>query len=261
MVASGNDFVVVDNRRGVVKNAAAFSKRVCELHQGVGADGVLLYEKSAKADFRMRIINLDGSEAAACGNGFRCIALYAREVIKLPPKMIFESGSGLIEAAVGQSGDVKVQLVKPRIFEMSGMLEVSGHRLHYAFVDTGVPHIVIFVEGLGKIDVATIGRAVRTHAKFRPAGTNVNFVEVKSKREIMVRTYERGVENETLACGTGSTASSVVSVLKGYVATPVTVHTRGGEKLVIDLERKGTVVTKAFLQGKSQVVYRGEYFL
>jgi len=205
-------------------------------------------------------VNLDGSEAAACGNGFRCIALYAREVMNMPSTMKFESGSGLIEAKVGAQGMIKVQLVKPRIFEMNGEIEVLNHRLHYAFLDTGVPHTVIFVEGLPNINVFEIGRAIRTHAAFKPAGTNVNFVEIKDKKEITVRTYERGVENETLACGTGSTASAVVSVLKGYVAAPVTVHTRGGEKLVIDMEQKGAAVQKVFLEGKARFVYKGEYF-
>lgn len=261
MVASGNDFVVVDNRAKIIKDASVFAKKVCALHQGAGADGLLLYEKSSKADFKMRILNLDGSEAAACGNGFRCIALFAREVMKRPAAMKFESGSGLVEAKIGANEMVKVQLVKPRIFEMDGVIEVLGHRMHYAFLDTGVPHTVIFVEGLEKIDVAGIGRAIRTHGRFGSAGTNVNFVEVKNKKEIAVRTYERGVENETLACGTGSTASVVVSVLKKYAKPPVTVTTRGGEKLVIDVMRKGADIQKVFLQGKARFVYKGEYYL
>ena len=261
MVASGNDFVVVDNREKIVRDASAFAKRICALHQGAGADGLLLYERSSKADFKMRIINPDGSEAAACGNGFRCIALYAHKIMGRSARMRLESGSGVVEARVSGNGTVKAQLVKPRILDMNGVIEVSGHRLHYAFLDTGVPHTVIFAEGLGKINVAEIGRAIRTHGRFRPAGTNVNFVEVKNKKEIAVRTYERGVENETLACGTGSTASAVISVLKKYARTPVTVHTRSGERLVIDMQRKGRDVQKVFLEGKAQFVYKGEYYL
>jgi len=261
MVASGNDFVVVDNRRKIIKNAGAFSREICALHQGAGADGVLLYENSARADFRMRIVNLDGSEAAACGNGFRCIALYARKIMRMSPEMRFESGSGLIEAEVKSVGFVKVQLIKPRIFETDGKLVLGSRNLGYAFLDTGVPHTVIFSEGLEKIDVFTLGRAVRQHSRFKPAGTNVNFVEIRNRKEIRVRTYERGVENETLACGTGSTASAVISVLKGHCLPPVTVHTRGGEKLVIDMVRKGSGIEKVFLQGKAKFVYKGEYYL
>jgi len=261
MVASGNDFVVVDNRRGVVKDALAFTREICRQHQGVGADGVLLFESSKKANFKMRIINLDGSEAAACGNGFRCIALYAHEVLKYSSRMNFESGSGLIEAEVGPKDSIRVQLMKPRIFEVAGVLEVGKRRIHYAFLNTGVPHVVIFAEGLEKTEVFETGRAIRNHTRFQPFGTNVNFVEVKNKKEIAVRTYERGVENETLACGTGSTASAIVSVLKGYVESPVNVLTKSGEKLRIDMRKKEDEITKVFLEGKAQFVYKGEYFL
>ena len=261
MVASGNDFVVVDNRRGVVKDVVAFARGICRLHQGVGADGVLLFESSKKANFKMRIINLDGSEPAACGNGFRCIALYAHDILKYSSRMNFESGSGLIEAEVGPKDSVRVQLMKPRVFEMDGIVEVCKRRIHYSFLDTGVPHVVVFVDDLEKVDVFETGKAIRHHAHFQPFGTNVNFVKVKSKKEIAGRTYERGVENETLACGTGSTASAVISVLKGLVEPPVNVLTRGGEKLRIDMQRKGDEITKVFLEGKAQLVYRGEYFL
>ncbi|MFA5167083.1 MAG: diaminopimelate epimerase [Candidatus Omnitrophota bacterium] len=261
MVASGNDFVVVDNRRGAVKDATAFAREICRSHLGAGADGLLLFENSKKANFKMRILNSDGSEAAACGNGFRCIALYAHDILKYSSRMNFESGSGLIEAEVGQKNQIKVQLVKPRVFERDGIVEVCKHRLHYAFLDTGVPHVVIFVEGLEKVEVFEIGRAIRNHTHFQPFGTNVNFVEVKSKKEIKVRTYERGVENETLACGTGSTASAVVSVLKGYTEPSVNVLTQSGEKLRIEMQRKGDEITKVFLEGKARFVYKGEYFL
>jgi len=260
MVASGNDFVVVDNRRGIVKDANAFARQICRPHQGIGADGVLLFESSKKANFKMRILNLDGSEAAACGNGFRCIALYAHEVLKYSSLMNFESGSGRIEAQVGSQNSVKVQLVKPRIFEMDGIMEVQKHRLHYSFLDTGVPHVVVFVKDLEKAEVVEVGRAIRNHTHFQPFGTNVNFVEAHGKKEITVRTYERGVESETLACGTGSTASAIVSVLKGSAESPVNVLTRGGEKLRIEIRKKGQEITKVFLEGQAQFVYKGDYF-
>ena len=209
----------------------------------------------------MRILNLDGSEAAACGNGFRCIALYAHDVLKYSSRINFESGSGVIEAEVGQKNQIKVQLIKPRVFEMEGVVEVRKRRIPFTFLDTGVPHVVIFTEDLGKVDVFETGKAVRHHTHFQPFGTNVNFVEVRSKKEIAVRTYERGVENETLACGTGSTASAVVSVLKGLAEPPVSVLTKSGEKLRIDIQRKNGEITKVFLEGKAQFVYKGEYFL
>jgi diaminopimelate epimerase len=261
MVASGNDFVVVDNRRGIVKDAVAFTRGICRPHLGAGADGVLLFENSKTANFKMRILNSDGSEAAACGNGFRCIALYAYDILKYSSRMNFESGSGQIEAEVKQEGQIKVQLIKPRIFEMDGVVEVRKQKIRFAFLDTGVPHTVIFTEDLEKVDVFEIGKAIRHHTHFQPFGTNVNFVEVRGKKEIAVRTYERGVENETLACGTGSVASAVISVLTERVESPVNVMTRSGEKLRIEMQKKEKEIAKVFLEGNAQFVYKGEYLL
>ncbi|MBI3312914.1 MAG: diaminopimelate epimerase [Candidatus Omnitrophica bacterium] len=257
MVASGNDFVVVDNRRKVVKDPLRFTREVCTPHTGIGADGVLLLENSGRADFKMRIINSDGSEAEACGNGFRCIARYAREILKYPPRFEFESISGLVKAEV-KNGTVKVRLPDPKDYRESGDIEVLGHRLHYSFINTGVPHTVIFVEGLEKIDVEKLGSAIRHHKTFKPKGTNVNFVEVRGRSEIEVRTYERGVEGETQACGTGSTASAIISSLAGYTLAPVRVKTRGGETLTISFKKNGKKVTDVFLEGQADFVYEGK---
>lgn len=258
MVASGNDFIVIDNRKKTVKDPVALTRKICALHTGVGADGVLLFENSRKADFKMRIINSDGSEAEACGNGFRCIALYAREKMGYPMEFKFESLSGLIEAKVAKKGRVKVQLVQPSGIKLREEIHVKGHRLHYSFLNTGVPHAVIFVEGLEKIDVAGLGSAIRYHDHFKPKGTNVNFVEVASNRLIHVRTYERGVENETLACGTGSTASALASALLGYTRPPVQVKTSGGEILTVDFQREGSKITSVTLEGEVRFVYEGK---
>jgi diaminopimelate epimerase len=260
MVASGNDFIVIDNRQLKIKNLVPFAKQICALHTGIGADGILLFENSRKADFKMRIINSDGSEAEACGNGFRCIALYAKEKMGYPAKFSFESISGIIQAEV-KGNRVKVELAKPSDFRERSEIMVLGHRLHYSFINTGVPHTVIFVEGLSKIDVVGLGRAIRYHENFKPKGTNVNFVEVKSAKEIQVRTYERGVENETLACGTGSTASAVISGLLGYTQPPVRVKTSGGEILSVDFQKNGNHIAKATLEGEVKWVYEGKLLL
>lgn len=256
MEASGNDFIVVDNRLKLVKDATAFAKKICVPHTGVGADGLLLLESSRKADFKMRIVNSDGSEAEACGNGFRCIALYAHTMLKLPTQFKFESLAGLIEARI-QKNNVKVKMVKPTGYK-EGQIEVLQNRLHYFFLNTGVPHVVIFVQGLRKVDVQELGRAIRNHASFKPKGTNVNFVEVTGKKSIHVRTYERGVEQETLACGTGSTAAAIVSALMGYTTAPVSVKTSGGELLTIDFKIAGKDVKSAYLEGEARFVYEGK---
>ncbi len=256
MVASGNDFIVVDNRRGVIKHPKNFAAEVCQIHHGIGADGVLLLENSKKAAFKMRIINSDGSEAEACGNGFRCIALYAYERLGLPHHFQFESLAGILSAEV-TAPRVKVGMVQPKDYRTRQTLEVSGNRLHYSFINTGVPHAVILVEGLAKIDVENLGRAVREHRAFKPKGTNVNFVEVKNNHEIQVRTYERGVEKETLACGTGSTASALITALAGYTKSPVAVHTSGGEVLKIGFQITSSKILDVSLEGEAKIVYEG----
>ena len=257
MVASGNDFVVVDNRKKVVKNPKRFTQEVCPQHTSVGADGVLLLENSRKNAFKMRIINSDGSEAEACGNGFRCIALYAKKKLGFPNRFHFDSISGTIEAAV-EKNKICVGLAKPKGLKKRAEIQVLGHRLHYSFLNTGVPHVVIFVEGLSKVDVKSLGRAIRKHKAFAPKGTNVNFVEVKSRKEIQIRTYERGVEDETLACGTGSTASAIISSLLGYTKSPVRVKTKSGEVLTVHFTIKGTQIQNVKLEGTAKAVYEGK---
>lgn len=258
-VASGNDFVIVDNRKGTVKNPAQLCQRICNRHLGIGADGLLLFENSRKANFKMRILNSDGSEAEACGNGFRCIALFAKDKLGYSSHFRFEALAGIIQAHVNGKR-VRVEMVTPTGLKKKAEIQVDGHRLHYSFLNTGVPHVVIFVEGLSKISVEELGRAIRYHADFQPKGTNVNFVEVKSEKEIHVRTYERGVEKETLACGTGSTASALLSSLLGYTRPPVRVRTSGGEILSVDFKIEGDKMTHVTLEGEVKLVYEGKFF-
>lgn len=257
MVATGNDFVVVDNRKKAVTDAPRFAREVCDRHQGVGADGLLLLEPSKGADYKMRIVNADGSEAEACGNGFRCAALLAYEKLGFPAQQTFESLAGKIDAFVKRSR-VRVRLMNPSDFKEEEKIQAAGRDLHYYFIRVGVPHVVIFVEGVSEMPVFEIGREVRYHPHFKPAGTNVNFVEIKGPRSIAVRTYERGVEVNTLACGTGSTASAVVSVLMGRVETPVEVRTEGGEILTVDFARNGEKVENVYLEGGAKIVFEGE---
>lgn len=258
MVASGNDFVVIDNRRRELKIDAAWVQRICRPHTGVGADGVLIFEPSPKTSFRMSIFNPDGSKAEACGNGFRCVARFAKEKLGLPSRFEFESDAGLIGASV-KGEEIAVDLVAPSAYQESAEIEVMDRRLHYSFIHTGVPHAVIFVEGLAKIEVQELGRAIRRHERFHPRGTNVNFVEVKGRHELHVRTYERGVEKETLACGTGSAAAAVVSALRGYVTPPVEVTTSGGEILGVDFQMKDGAVAGLSLAGKAHFVFEGRW--
>jgi len=257
MVASGNDFVVIDNRKKIISDPARFAREACRSHTGVGADGILLLESSRKAEYKMRILNADGSEAEACGNGFRCVALLAHERLGFPARHRFESLAGVIDVEV-KGSRVRVRLMEPKDFQDREKILVNGRELHYYFIRVGVPHVVIFVEGLSGLPVEEIGRAVRIHPRFQPAGTNVNFVEVKGPQAIDVRTYERGVEAETLACGTGTTASAIVSAKAGHVRPPVKVQTEGGEVLAVDFVENGNQVKEVYLEGEAKFVFEGK---
>ena len=257
MEASGNDFVVVDNRKKLISDAASFAKDACQRHTGIGGDGLLLMESSKKADFKMRILNADGSEAEACGNGFRCIALLAHRKLNFGREHRFESLGGRIDAFV-TGGRVRVRLMDPKDFLERQKIKLGEKELTYCFIRVGVPHVVIFVEGLSQLPVFELGRAIRYHSQFKPAGTNVNFVEVTGPHSICIETYERGVEENTEACGTGSTASALVSALAGYVEPPVEVKTRGGEILTVDFLKKGNRIQDVYLEGEAKLVYEGK---
>jgi len=267
--ASGNDFILLDNSKGKSKVSSAlyekFTKKYCSRKLGIGADGVLVIESSKKADFKMRIFNADGSEAQMCGNGARCVGLWA-SLAKGKKNVKFDTEAGLIEAKVkgkGNSAAVKIKTSTPFGLKIDLPLKVSRRKIKVNFVNTGVPHAVIFVQGLEKIDVDKIGREVRFHKQFKPAGTNVNFVEIKGKNSLAVRTYERGVEAETLACGTGSLASAIISYfklnprVKQKKAISLSVSTKSKDilKVTFDLLNK---VSNVWLEGEAYLVYKGE---
>lgn len=246
MSGGGNDFIVVDNRKRAVKSPPHFAVKYCHRKTGIGADGILLIENSnqpAASAFRMRYFNSDGSRAAFCGNGARCIALFAYLKKIASRKMKFESDAGPIAAEVLGGNDygrkinpccnVKVKMPPPKNIKQNLEIKTSGKNIDASFIDTGVPHAVVFVKNIKNIDVNDLGRKIRRHGKFRPAGANVNFVKVTGRNKLQIRTYERGVEGETLACGTGAAASGIISILKGYVFSPVGVLTEGGEVLKV----------------------------
>jgi diaminopimelate epimerase len=259
MSGTGNDFVVVDNRGGVVAEdaKAALARAVCPRRVAVGADGLILLERSDTCDVRMRIFNADGSEAEMCGNGSRCLAWLAHLLGAAGPKMTVETVAGPVRAEVdGRS--VVVELTPPAEIVSKGELEFGGFHGEVFFTDTGVPHAVLFVDDLDAADVRALGRAIRFHAAFQPAGANANLVRVGAPGRIDVRTYERGVEDETLACGTGATAAALVSAWREGWASPVSVSVRSGETLTIHFEGAGPRFEAARLEGAVSVAYRGE---
>ncbi len=260
MVASGNDFVVVEGHHvssashGLsLKCLRALAVMMCDRKFGAGADGMLLMQRLGVSDARMRIFNADGSEAEMCGNGARCAALYiGRSEVRL------KTLAGTIQARVSGS-TVKVKLTDPRNMRLDMPVKVGKRSIWVNCVNTGVPHAVIFVDGLDNIDVHHLGRHIRYHKEFSPRGTNVNFIEVTADTGIDIRTYERGVEAETLACGTGSVASALVFALRAGIDDGVSVRTRSGEILRVFFKRSADKFRDVWLEGKARIVYKGVY--
>lgn len=258
MSGSGNDFILIDNRDGTlnVDDLPGFVRRVCERKVSVGADGLILIEHSERADFRWRFFNSDGSEVEMCGNGGRCAARYAYLRGIAGAELSFETKAGIIDAVV-RNDVVKLRLTDPHSAKIDFEIPVDGTPLLASFINTGVPHVVSYVTDIETCDVFRLGRIIRYHEHFRPAGTNANFVKVEDSHTIIVRTYERGVEDETLACGTGAVASALVSSLKGLVESPVTVKVRSGESLKIHFHKAHNSFTDIYLEGKAKVIYEG----
>lgn len=258
MSGSGNDFILIDNRsRSLpVGNVIAFVRRVCEPKKSIGADGLILIEHSDRADFRWRFFNADGSEVDMCGNGGRCAARFAFLKGITGPTLSFETGAGIIDAEV--KGDtVKLRLTDPHSLRLDEAIGVDGGNLEVSSINTGVPHVVHFTDHLDAFDVFHTGRRIRHHEHYQPAGTNANFVTVSGRHALRIRTYERGVENETLACGTGSVAAALISSAKGWTDSPVAVSVKSGEGLTIYFGRNEKGFEKVYLEGRAAVVYEG----
>lgn len=258
LCGTGNDFVVVDNREGKIKNKKKLAEKVCHRQNGVGADGLILIEESKleEADLRMRIFNADGSEAEMCGNGMRCCGWTATHLLGYPAKISFETLAGIVKSDAKKK-IVKVQLSDPTDFRDYAPIEVEDGIFYFYFINTGVPHCIIFEDNLDEFDVKRLGREVRYHDHFAPNGTNVNFVEVVDEHTVKVRTYERGVEDETLACGTGSSASAIISALVEKCSSPVKVITRSGDELTISFDMSKYDITNVFLEGSVSYTFKG----
>lgn len=258
MSGSGNDFVLIDNREGLLdRDLHEFARKVCHRQLSVGADGLILIEPSQVADFKMRIFNADGSEAEMCGNGGRCIARLAHLLGIAKAEMAFETLAGLIKAEV-RGSRVKLQMVNPHNLRLNLKLAVHCSLFTVHCINTGVPHTILFVEDLEEAPVVELGRKLRYHKAFQPAGTNVNFVKIIAPEELQIRTYERGVEDETLACGTGVVASVLVAAALGKAASPVWVGVRSGEVLTVYFEKQDSEFKAVFLEGDVRLIYQGE---
>jgi len=256
LTGSGNDFVVIDNRKTEITKRKQAAVRLCDRKFGIGADGLLLLEASEKADFRMRIFNPDGSEAEMCGNGLRCILRFAAETGISRKKIVHvETLAGILEGQVSGS-TVKAQLnvtgeLRLNLRIPAGNTVVTGH-----FLNTGVPHTLIMTDDIDKVNIQTLGPAIRYHKLFKPKGTNVDWIEIVNRHFLKIRTYERGVEGETLSCGTGSVAAGIAGFLLGKIDSPVTVLARSGEKLCVHFDK---TLRAVYLEGKIAFAFRGQW--
>ena len=260
MSGAGNDFVIIDHRRSLLAPAAQpdFARRICRRKFSVGADGLILIEDSQIADFKWQFYNADGSVAEMCGNGARCAARFAYRHGIAGKIMRFETIAGVIEAEVlGGNETVSVLMTDPVDHKPDRTIEVDGRHLTVDSINTGVPHAVIFIDA-ETIPVKEWGREIRFHRLFQPAGTNVNFVRLLPDGRLRVRTYERGVEDETMACGTGAVAAAIIAGLRRMVRPPAQVVTSGGERLTVAFDlRPGGAVGNVHLQGPARLIYEG----
>ncbi len=264
-----NDFIILDSRKdSVPKDLKKTAQLLPARRTGIGADGIIVIEPSKEADFRLRYFNPDGSEYAVCGDGSLCAVLY--ECRGVSPyaqqgkkEISFSTLAGVLRGNL-TNNKVKVKIPSPRDVKLSLQLKVeaknSPHQknrteIECNFVDIWVPHCIIFVEDIDSIDIVKDASPVRFHPYFGSKGTNVNFVQVINEHKIAVRTYERGVEGETLSCGSGSCASCVVGWLKKKLRSPIEVKTRIG-KLVVYID--GQQLMDIWLEGKPEIVYAGE---
>jgi diaminopimelate epimerase len=257
MNGAGNDFVLLDNRAGDVHLTPEQISRICDRHRGVGADGILLLEKATDgADFRMRYYNRDGGEAEMCGNGARCFARFAHQIAGSQDKISFETPAGVIGAEL--HGDlVTLAMSDPKELRRNESLQVESDTTTVHFINTGVPHVVFPVSRIDDVDVRRVGAAIRQHERFAPAGANVNFMEKRGDKQIAIRTYERGVEDETLACGTGVVASALIFAATQDVRGPIGVLVRGGSELRVGFQRQGDQFQEVTLTGPAEFVFEG----
>jgi diaminopimelate epimerase len=258
MNGAGNDFILLDNRAGEITLGTEEIVRLCDRHRGIGADGLIMLVPClcGEADWAWDFYNSDGSTGEMCGNGSRCFAKFVQRLTGISGKFTFKTGAGIITAVL-ENDVVTVNLTDPKDLRLDQtvMLSSGAHTVHS--LNTGVPHAVVFVPEADKAMVSELGPEIRRHAHFGPRGTNVNFVQVTGPNQIRVRTFERGVEGETLACGTGVTASALISAKVHGFKTPVRVKVQGGDELEVSFERAGDQFSNVKLTGPADFVFEG----
>lgn len=258
MSGAGNDFVVINNMEDwVTADKSKLAIALCSRRFGIGADGLLLMEQSSKADFSMKYYNADGSYGGMCGNGGRCISRFAVLQSVAQAKLTFDALDEIYSAQVNEYS-VKLQMISPKVLSEKMLVHISSLDFYGFYADTGSPHFVIEVADVDSLDVDAIGREIRHHRDFAPKGCNVNFIERVGESALRIRTYERGVEAETLACGTGAVAASIVlASVSPNSQSPVTLNVRSGEQLLVHFHRKDKVFSDIILEGSAHMLFSG----
>lgn len=258
LTGAGNDFVGIDGRNGLPGNPGLgpLARALCDRHFGIGADGIIVLAPSERADVRMLYYNADGSEGTMCGNGGRCTAVFARRCGIGGEDLTIEAVGHIYRARFTPHG-VGLDMKDPVNIVRGIRLDADGTQHTVHAIDTGSPHIVQFVQDLGHVPVGELGKAMRDHARFSPGGTNVNFVEVLGSTSIAMRTYERGVEAETLACGTGSVASAIITHLEYGFPPPIRVRTWSGQWLRVGFTAGTARITDVTLEGPADMLFAG----
>ena len=261
MSGSGNDFIIIDNRKEnlFLSDVKQIVRQLCRRKLSLGADGLILLEPSNQADFKWRFYNSDGSRAEMCGNGARCVSRFAYLNNITGSKLSFETDAGIIAAEVREE-QVKIRMTDPVELELDRKFQLSNRVITASFINTGVPHLVVEVDDVNCVDVVALGKEIRYHNSFKPAGTNANFVSVLENEGFSIRTYERGVEDETLACGTGCVASALVLAEKKGLPSPVDLKTRSGNHLRVYFSCNHDGFDRIYLEGDARVIGSGDLY-
>lgn len=262
MHGAGNDFIVIENLVGALSFSPEQIRTLCERRFGIGADGLILVGESPNADLDAQMIyyNANGSRGEMCGNGARCFSAFAfNRGFGKNNELRFLTDAGPLTASKTKNGLYTIEMPSPNDFELNIDLQLASEPLLVHFVNTGVPHIVHFTDNIASIDLTSLGPPIRYHDAFSPHGVNVNVAQIDADQTIKIRTYERGVENETLACGTGATATALIAHLLFKTEKPVPIEVAGGEVLEIDFQKADNVFSNVTLTGPAKTVFEGTY--
>ncbi|MFH1528317.1 MAG: diaminopimelate epimerase [Bacteroidota bacterium] len=267
LTGAGNDFILVDKKfnDGLTLSSEEIVK-ICDRRFGIGADGIIIIDDNPEYDFSMLYFNSDGSLGSLCGNGARCAIRYSEYSSRISDAHTnFFCNGEKFQGSIVDENEIRFELNPPKNIYLDGRILIDGVEIPYCYADTGSPHAVFFVDEFDKSDINSfnvfeIGRQIRYSDEFAPGGVNVNFIKIEDAG-IKIRTYERGVEDETLACGTGSVAAAITTYLKGLVQSPVILQTWGGDFLSVSFNYSNGEFEELTLQGPAKIVFNGEILL